>query len=846
MIRFDSNSIYNRIVDKLQQDPDWKVIINNSVVASLIKSNAEANAETARYAEYLFKESRWDTAQNPSSILSMANMLGYQPKRKISARGKLYVSLSPATHLVGKTISYDAFLKLDKKIVTTTTSQFVRNAGAPISINSSSTVTCGDKNFIVTNASTLDSDSYITSVDIMEGVKKTQLIDFNTILNTATTSKLDPYLYIPITINNCEDASNLSSIPFLNVYVGYKGQPDIDGNEQIRYRQYRIVENLLLSNPGDYDCELYNDLYNQNLFYLKFNNDLYNGNCLDLSRNSSIEHIRIDYVESKGENGNIDDLYSDFRLETTASNGSKITLYGINYTAINGGANEESINDIKRNTIKSYTKYFSIGTKEAYEKAISNTEFTVDEIGLIKPKKVHVYGDYYVNDKGDKQMVTYVSFIGSGLEDLSYNSTKANPYESVEKALNYYLTRLKSPQDIIKFTPPEYVSFSVGIDCTVSNTTEYELVALQSSIADYVDSLWGPNSDYIDFGNNFSASKLQNNIMTKYTDVTANVTVEAVTKLKWSDAVIITPKTDENGVIHTCRIPFSFSPVFLGDMSTNPGFKDHRDGAQYVMRIDIMYKKPKSYAGIDTEYHKSIFVKEDRNRAMDRTGFYTIQTLSPIVWADDTSSDTIAINSTDYTELGDVDKLNVCYQVDYEPKVFSDSDFIALENEIKLGVKTTRTASLSPGALDNYIIYFSGSYNQNSAKIGNGWIEFTFDDFYKVLTYFSLYDSILRDRLNTCQLHALKCGVSNDAVFNIFKDLISGYVDIYVSMRPIKEDLTLTTLSDLNKYGANRSNEVLYIDSYDTQIFDNMNNANNLTLDKKARFINVKCSYEDV
>ncbi len=846
MIRFDSASIYNRIVDKLQQDPDWKVIVNNDVVAAMIKSNAEANAETARYAEYLFKESRWDTAQNKSSILSMANMMGYQPKRKISARGSIYVSLSSQIHNVGKgTISYDSFLQLKDKVKTNATAGFSPNAGGSISLNSSTTVTCGNKNFIITKSNSLNVGDYITSVDIMEGTKETIYIDIDTLRSTATTSRLDPYLYIPVTIYDCEDASNLSSIPFLSVLVAYKNPSnETDG---VDYVPYRIVESLLLSNPSDKDCELYNDLYSQNLFYLKFKNDLYNNNYLDLSKDSSIDHIEIHYVKTSGSQGNINDLFSNFTLSAKDDNGTSYRLYGINYTPINGGVDEEEINDIKRNTIKSYTKYFGIGTKEAYEKAISNTEFTVNGIvGSIVPKKVHVFGDYYTNNAGDRQLVTYVSFIGSGLEDLGYNPSEENPYEPIENALNYYLVRLKSPQDIIKFVPPEYVSFSVGMDCSVDNSTEYELVGLQTAISNYVDSLWGPNSDSIDFGNSFSVSTLQTAIMNKFTDVVVeNVTVEAVTRLKWNDAVLISPKSDESGVIHTCRIPFSFSSVFLGDLSTTPGFVDHRSGGQYVMRIDIMYKKPKFYGGIDSSFHKSIFVKEDSNRSIDRTGFYAIQTVNPIVWLDNGLSDISQIESNDYTELGTVDKLDFCYQIDYESKVFSNSDFTALENDIKLQKKATRSSSNSYGALDDYIIYFSGSYNQNANKIGYGWFEFTFDDIYNTLTYFSNYDASLRNELNRCQLHALKCGVSNDQVFKIFKELASKYVDIYVSMRPVKPNLNLSSASGLSNYGPNRSNEVLYIDSYDTPILDNLNNTSNLTVDKKSRFINVNCSYKD-
>ena len=48
MMKFDPSSIYNRAIASLQQNPDWKPIINQSVISSLIKANAEMNAETAR------------------------------------------------------------------------------------------------------------------------------------------------------------------------------------------------------------------------------------------------------------------------------------------------------------------------------------------------------------------------------------------------------------------------------------------------------------------------------------------------------------------------------------------------------------------------------------------------------------------------------------------------------------------------------------------------------------------------------------------------------------------------------------------------------------------------------
>ena len=72
MIYFDSNSIYQRALQKLQQDPDWKVISSNSVISSLLRSNAEIQAETARYAEYLFHFVKLINVQHSQYILFIA------------------------------------------------------------------------------------------------------------------------------------------------------------------------------------------------------------------------------------------------------------------------------------------------------------------------------------------------------------------------------------------------------------------------------------------------------------------------------------------------------------------------------------------------------------------------------------------------------------------------------------------------------------------------------------------------------------------------------------------------------------------------------------------------------
>ena len=103
MKKFDSTSIETRLLDSLIQKADWKRVIEESAVRSLISTIAEGNAEIARYFEYLLRESRWDMAKNLTSLLALAPYLGYKAARKTSAIGYIYVSHDPTLAEAGST-----------------------------------------------------------------------------------------------------------------------------------------------------------------------------------------------------------------------------------------------------------------------------------------------------------------------------------------------------------------------------------------------------------------------------------------------------------------------------------------------------------------------------------------------------------------------------------------------------------------------------------------------------------------------------------------------------------------------------------------------------------------------
>lgn len=835
MINYDSTSIYNRAVSRLQQDPDWKPIVNESVISALLKSNAETLAETARYAEYLFKESKWNTAQNESSILAMANMLGYQPKRKISATGKIFISTDPNILLVGKTSSAKDFSNAIKTGNYSFTTYYTN-----LTIPSTTEISCSNGiKFVPITSKTLLSNLACDSLEIIQGIKKSTVVDIDTIRSTCTKSTINSYLYVPFRINNCENASSILSKKFLKLKVNYT-----DG----KVDEYRIVDSLLLSDSMDKDVELYNDMYDNTLFYAKFNNSPYKGTVLDVSSNSSIKSMQVDYLESLGNEGNVSNLYQNFTFEV-----SGVKLYGINMDYISGGYDEEDLNSIKENATKYYISSYSIGTKESYEKTILNTEFKVGTYN-IKPKKTIVYGGEFTDDTGNSKPVTYVSFLSDGLDDLTYDSDKEERYTQIEEALNYYLSRLKSPQDTVKFAVPNYIPLAIGVNCTLSTSSTTEgTSAIDSSIQTYIDSLWGSNSENISFGKTFNTSNLENMIMNKFSTIESISTeVEAIaqldllsseTKLIDSHKSKVGSSTD-SASLRTLRIPFSFSSVFRGN-KVRKGFKDMRVGASYSMRIDVIYKKPTAISTTNGLYNQSIFIG---NYTLDNTlmsssddtvAFYAKKDTSGI-WGTDNN-----YQGADYTVLNSITNLSTdINQIKYTQKVYSDTEYDDLRTSIKTG--SIKSFSGSTGALDDFLVYFSGNYDENSLNIGDGsYLEIGLDSVYTMLQLFATYaDTTLATQLEKCPLATLKCGTlkDNDTIVSTFKEILNKYVTIYVSMRPIDDNLKLSSTVENEDIRCNNQKSILYIDSADS---NNESDVEDISSIKYSRMISVNCEYEE-
>jgi hypothetical protein len=834
---FSPVSIYNRLVAVLQQNPDWRANLADSVISSLHKSQAEISAEIARYAEYLFSESRWDTAQNYSSITAQAGQLGYKPLRKKSATGIIYMSADPKIHTIGTTINALDF-------VNSATDDVALNKIAPWTVlsntkaivNAEATIvdTSGN-NYIFATNNPLETGTVYCKNTIIQGIRKSKIIPIEVARLTAARSRLDPYIYIPVEIVDCEAAADTVTQDFLKVFVNYRS-----GTRE----EYRVVDSLHLSTSSDQDVELYADLYNNNLLYLKFNASLGKGKVLSLAEGSGVASIEVEYILTKGAAGNLENTFVPFTITGVASN-PNLTLYGISLNPISGGADEEDISSIKEKAPQAYRKTYTTATKEAYESAIKQIMFN----GSL-PTRVRVFASDIetVTDTATiRRAMTCVSLILPNLDDIVESSSgEGNPFYEIERLLNLYLRNLKAPTDTLKFIPPSYVRFGVGLKVSADTTQVKNLSTLQTQIQDLIDASYGSTSPALDFGRDVLPANIIHEIKQTCPEVrSVEVEVEAQQRLSWDSALWMKPCPEID--LHTCRLNFKFDSLFLGG-GTIKGFKDFESGASYTMRVDIMYKKAQ-FSTLNA-FHTSIFVPDSRFRS-HKPYFALKDNIAAPIWERYKYEDGVKVPVWDRDKypMDDVDgfdspnQIGVVSRIEDGPyqfyfggrrqRVLGDLAFKDMMDTERDNIITDHTKSY--GCLDHYLIYCGADtiVSATDTNIFEGYFEFALDSLYATLKKYAEQDVNLKQQLSIYTLANLKCGNTDVSFRGFIKDVLSQYVDIYVSMRPTDPKLQIS-----DKTGFN--NTVLFIDSADSN--STALKLTNLSADKKQRLISVECT----
>lgn len=804
MKRFDSVSIYNRMVDKLVQNPNWKAVVSDSVISSILKAVAEETAEGVRYSEHMFKETKWDTAQNISSITAAAGQLGYKPARKRSAFGSVVISADPRIHLLGRA--------LPASVLQGTMSGWGTLQEDIVLSDSIVVKDSQDNSYVVASRSALYAGEATTSAVLVEGSKKTLRMSITALRALSTRSKLDPYIYIPVELPSCENASTPLTRRFFKVFVNYETYSE----------EYRVVDTLHLSTSADADVEVYPDLYNTDILYLKFNTSTSRGRILNLSTGTGVQSIDVQYLESRGQSGNISKAFETFTL-TGIPGRDGLKLFATNLDPISGGSNEESVFDIKKNAPQFYMNTYTVATRESYENAIKRIDFGDSTY----PTKVRVFAGTTTLASGLQRGVTWVSMLLPNLEDRATSSDPDTAYEDIDKTINFYLSELKAPVDTLKFMPPTYASFSVGLACTARREAVDNLLALKQSIRTTVDSAYGSQSSELDFNRSIYAADIVSLVKNSHPSLlSVKLEVEATRILNWNDVERVRPYEDDRE-LHTLRLPFSFNPVFRG-RNYIKGFKDYQTGASYVMRFDVLYKQ--NLTSTLPAYHTSIFIKESSSRT--KKPFFHIKdhvSNSPL-WPRDIITSGYPMNDLDF-----YDELEESYQFYFKKRVYTDDAFESLIAPATMTQESLLTSyELSPGALDSYLVWFDANVDATDDQIGEGYFEFDIAPIYMTLQGYASQDAVLAYSLSQYPLANIQCGALSSTILEGFiQDVLRPYVEIHVSLRPLDSDLVLIDDEAQN-------NVVLLIDSSDDMVSGEA--LTNLSPTKKERMISVECS----
>jgi hypothetical protein len=91
-VKFDFDSIKQRVLDSLKAKSEWADILPYGVLDNLITVICQEMAYEVQYKEYLTFENWWALARNRSSLLAIAPVLNYAIEKKVGAIGTVRVS----------------------------------------------------------------------------------------------------------------------------------------------------------------------------------------------------------------------------------------------------------------------------------------------------------------------------------------------------------------------------------------------------------------------------------------------------------------------------------------------------------------------------------------------------------------------------------------------------------------------------------------------------------------------------------------------------------------------------------------------------------------------------------
>ena len=356
------DSLKNEIKNKLSQLYDWGQTLYFGAYERIIDILAYTGSLLSYLAEFYYRESKWETAQKRSSLVTMAKLLGYTPYRKNGAQGYLLCSadnnFNDVYEYIGENVTiprWTEFSDENNNVNVYTTQQYTYQTGYTGNL----------------------------LLHVKEGIVKKYIYQAKGIINEKI------YIYSD-SIDNTEIEISI-----------------VDSNENL-ISYVNITNNLyLINDPSNYYCTIENSK-DYDYIIITFGDDIH---TKKLNQN---DYIKVTYAETKGKDGNIYTLNYITKCNNILydSKGNISNLYFKNIDAIIGGADIEDFDSIKNNAPNLFQTGMLLSSKE-------NWKSLLNSIYYVNKSVVYAYEELGQTLQTNENNIVYVACVSNTGENLT-------------------------------------------------------------------------------------------------------------------------------------------------------------------------------------------------------------------------------------------------------------------------------------------------------------------------------------------------------------------------------------------------------------------------------------------
>lgn len=502
---FSFKGIKEALIKKLKEYSEWSVeILSLGVYSSLLDLVSFIIEKLAYYVDFLFIETTYNATLR-SSVVRLAKDHGYTPLRKSGAIGYLILGSdstfsSSGLQYMGEGVEIyrwrqfqsndgqaQVYATEDVRLIKRSVQKTVHPNPNTLSLNfgnietgitiTSHGLAAGDKVYIT---GTKNFNGIFLLTDKTSDNKIVFQADYIEETFTGLENIRSGYAFIPVREGSIQSYTYIASGIINEKIPVYSDSIEeneiqvflIDINGNVIY-EIPIVEDIYFADQLDtYVCEIDN-FYDYTGINIKFGDNI---TSKQLTQN---DRILIKYSITKGYSGNIDGegIITEALIPFTNVINNIEELYLTNIEEITGGADLQSLLEIKKQYAKLYKSSYQLTSRDSWIAAIQ--------------EKQYVYRAYVWSELDKNEIL---SLTGTGYQNLHYMTgvnNSGNALTSTQEAdisLDILIPR-KSPTDIISWQKLDKIRIKFSILAEIKNTITF--ADMKTTMISSLDSNFG-------------------------------------------------------------------------------------------------------------------------------------------------------------------------------------------------------------------------------------------------------------------------------------------------------------------------------------------------------------------